>query len=98
MCQLVHAANANTRTLATRRAERLVLARRLGTALVGVTHGQSHPGRLDGKAGGLILLVGIALDELRYHTHGIARRALQAPTGHNAADEHCENVSPVPGK
>ena len=67
----------------------------LSSALLMVNHIQAG---LDGKAGGLILLVGIALDELRYHTHGIARRALQAPTGHNAADEHCENVSPVPGK
>ena len=35
----------DARTLAPRRAERLALARRLGAALVGVTHGQSHPGR-----------------------------------------------------
>ena len=43
--QLVHAAHADTRTLATRRAERLVLARRLDAALASITHGQSHPGR-----------------------------------------------------
>lgn len=43
--QLVHAAHADTRTLATRRAERLAPARRLGAALASVTHGQSHPGR-----------------------------------------------------
>ena len=43
--QLVHAAHADTRTLATRRAERLALARRPDAALAGVTHGRSHPGR-----------------------------------------------------
>ena len=43
--QLVHAAHADTRTLATRRAERLVLARRLDAALASITHGQPHPGR-----------------------------------------------------
>lgn len=41
--QLVHAANADTRTLTARRAERLVLARRLGgAALSRATHGQSR--------------------------------------------------------
>lgn len=44
--QLVHAAHADTRTFAPRRAERLAPARRLGAALASVTHGQSHPGRL----------------------------------------------------
>ena len=43
--QLVHAAHADTRPLATRRAERPVLARRLDAALASITHGQSHPGR-----------------------------------------------------
>lgn len=43
--QLIHAAHADTRTLATRRAERPVLARRLDAALASITHGQSHPGR-----------------------------------------------------
>ena len=33
-------------------------------------------------------MVGIALDKLSHHTHGIGRRALQTPTCHNAADEH----------
>ena len=42
--QLVHAAHADTRTLATRRAERLAPARRLGAALASITHGQSRPG------------------------------------------------------
>ncbi|CDA35302.1 unknown [Collinsella sp. CAG:166] len=34
-------------------------------------------------------MVGIALDKLGHHTHGIGRRALQAPARHHTADEHC---------
>lgn len=44
--QLVHAANADTRTLTARSAERFALARRLGgAALAGATHGRSRPGK-----------------------------------------------------
>ena len=53
---------------------------------------------LDGKAGRFVLLVGIALDKLSHHTHGIGRRALQTPTAHHATINTAENVSPVPGK
>ena len=43
--QLVHAAHADARTLASRRTERLALARRLDAALASVTHGRSRPSR-----------------------------------------------------
>ena len=43
--QLVHAAHADTRTLAPRRTERFILARGLGAALASITHGRSRPSR-----------------------------------------------------
>ncbi len=55
--QLVHAAHADTRTLATRRAERL--PRQAGAALASVLMVNHVEAGLDGKASRLILLVGI---------------------------------------
>ncbi len=96
--QLVHAANADTWALAAWRAERLALARGLGPLSLRILMVDHIQAGLDGQAGRLVLLVSVALDKLRHHTHGIGRCVLQAPASHNATDEHRRERVTVPGK
>ena len=90
--QLVHAAHADTRTLAPRRTERLVLARRLDAALASIT--QASMGRpADLSSWSALRSISSATTRM---ASDVARCRLQPAITRPTST--AENVSPVPGK